>query len=93
MKIVFTKWSFDVRNMVPILEVLGEADSISHQRHLLNGALMFITRANKFKGRLAECGCKSKNKSPISISFNLMFPSNLELGRYMDYINKTTKMR
>ena len=79
-------WTFERKNLIPIVSVRAETDLIEAERFILYSVVDFInTVSTKFDAKPYECIPNFKPVSNLTISFSLIFPDESSLKKFMDY--------
>ena len=83
------KWSFQRKSILPIIEVIGESDVGNTESLLVKEALDVFEKAEKFKGKPYPNNPNIISNSPVSLSLSIIFPSEIDINNYMEFIQKS----
>ena len=72
-------WSFEQRNIMPILKVTGTSLDTGIEHILLKSAVDFIEIAQKYNGVPYEPSPPESSGAPLAVSFSLLFKTQNDL--------------
>ena len=77
-------WSFEQRNIMPILKVTGTSLDTGIEHILLKSAVDFIETAQKFNGVPYESTPPEHSGAPLAVSFTLLFKTQGDLLNFTE---------
>ena len=85
-------WTFQRTSIMPIIEAKGECDIKESEPFVIQNAIEIIEKASEFKGKpysnIPNIPCTSK----FSVSFSLIFPSELDLANFIEFMQRRNNL-
>ena len=89
MRMVFTHWEFEDDRILRRVNVKGEGDKGSEE-YLFADAVSIAQTAKKYNGIIIQPLEFPKNvKSDVTLTFVIAFKEEVDIKRYIDYIENT----
>ena len=81
-----TRWYLERRTALPILTGKGTCEDRAAEIVLIDTALKLIEGAEQFKGRPLSEDPKERASSAVEVQINIIFPSNEEMYKFVQFI-------
>ena len=88
MMMIPIRWSFQWKSMMPIIEAKGESATNESENFVIQSAIEIIEKASEFKGRPYSNMPSFPSTSNFFVSFSLIFPSDVDLANFMEFLQK-----